>query len=49
MKKRIISLFLAVFMIVGMLPLGAIPVFAAEPRPLLVPDFNRDGEINNYD
>lgn len=48
MKKRIISLLLAVFVIAGMFPLS-MPVFAYEPRPELVPDFNRDGVIDAYD
>ena len=34
MKKKIISLFLAVIMIAGMIPLSAIPVFAGGQEPI---------------
>ena len=39
MKKRFLSIFLAIFMVVGMLPLSAVPAFA-EDEPL--PDGNEE-------
>lgn len=41
MKKRVISLLVAVVMIVGMLPLGAITAFAAEEYPIVLDEDKR--------
>ena len=49
MKKKVLSILLALVMVAGMVPLGAVPVFAAEPIPQLTPDFDRDGVISISD
>ena len=49
MKKKVLSIILALVMVAGMVPFGAIPVFAEEPTPQLIPDFDRDGAISESD